>query len=253
MSNTCDQAIRCENVAFTYNGRLVLDNATLCIASTDFAYVVGPNGGGKTTLLKLLIGILEPESGNIKIFGLPPREARNRIGYVPQTHLYDPYFPVRALEVVLMGRVEKSPLLGPYRKADIAIAHECLEQVHIDHLAKRPLSELSGGERQRVMIARALAGNPDIILMDEPTANLDLSAESDLFKLLSSLSKKLTVVMVSHDIGFVSKDVTKVICVNKKVFVHPTSVITTEMIKEMYGSDVRLVRHDEKEEPHRHD
>ena len=241
-----EPVIRLDDVTFSYNGAPVLENVNLSVGPKDFAYIVGPNGGGKTTLLKLLLGLLEPERGTVRIFGRPPDQVRGRVGYVPQNYDYDPHFPVRVIDIVLMGRVDRSRLPGPYRKADVDAACEVLRQVEMQDLRHRRLSSLSGGQRQRVLIARSLAGEPEILLLDEPTASLDLQVEAELFDLLRALNRNLTVAMVTHDVGFVSEVVTKVICVNRRVFVHPTSRVTSEMIREMYGTDVRMVRHDYK-------
>lgn len=237
-----------EAVAFAYRqGRDVLRDVSLAVGAGETLFVLGANGGGKTTLLELLLGLLEPGRGTVRLFGRPPAQVRGRIGYVPQNYDYDPHFPVRVIDIVLMGRVDRSRAPGPYRRADVDAACEVLRRVEMQDLRHRRLSSLSGGQRQRVLIARALAGEPEVLLMDEPTASLDLQVEAELFDLLRALNRNLTVAMVTHDIGFVSDVVTKVICVNRRVFVHPTSRVTSEMIREMYGTDVRMVRHDHKQ------
>jgi len=238
--------IQAENVSYSYDGAIVLEDVNLAIGERDFAYIVGPNGGGKTTLLKLFLGLLQPRTGAVRVFGQPPERGRHRVGYVPQSYAYDALFPIRVIDVVLMGRIDRSRTFGPYRLRDRNAALDALRQVEIEHFRNRPLGSLSGGERQRVLIARALAGEPDILLMDEPTASLDLAVETELYRLLSQLHARMTVAMVSHDVGFVAESITKVICVNRRVFVHPTSRITSEIISEMYGSDIRMVRHDDK-------
>lgn len=243
---TATPIFQMENVSYAYNGAPVLENVNLAVGERDFAYVVGPNGGGKTTLLKLLLGLIQPRQGTVRVYGDRPERQRRRLGYVPQSYAYDPLFPVRVIDVVLMGRIDRSRTIGPYRRRDRDIALDALSQVEVQHFRNRPLGTLSGGERQRVLIARALAGEPDVLLMDEPTASLDLAVETELYKLLDSLHQRMTVVMVSHDVGFVVPSVTKVICVNRRVFVHETSRITSEIITEMYGSDIRMIRHDER-------
>jgi zinc transport system ATP-binding protein len=236
--------IAIDHLSFSYNGDAVLEDVSLEIAERDFVGFVGPNGGGKTTLLKLMLGLLAPTAGRVRLFGLPPTQARHLMGYMPQHANVDPRFPASVMDVVLMGRVTTGVRLGPYRRADRDAADKALRQVDLFDLRRRPYSELSGGQQQRVLIARALASEPRLLLLDEPTANLDLKMEHDLYDLLKGLNEHLTIVLVSHDLGFVSQFVKRVACVKRRVIVHPTSDITGEIIQEIYGADVRMVRHD---------
>lgn len=239
-----EPVISIERMSFSYDGERVLEDVDLAVGPRDFVSLVGPNGGGKTTLLKLVLGLLEPTAGRIRVFGGPPEEARSRIGYMPQHTQVDPRFPVSVTDVVLMGRMSKAAGLGPYRKADREAAWEALRQVDLADLRRRPFSDLSGGQRQRTLIARALVAQPQMLLLDEPTASLDVYMESELYELLNRLNERLTVILVSHDLGFVSRFVRRVVCVKRYVVVHPTSEITGEIIRELYGADVCLVRHD---------
>ena len=234
--------VEIRGMSFAYDGTPVLEDVDLTIDEREFVSVVGPNGGGKTTLIKLLLGLLKPTSGTVRVYGTSPVEARRRIGYMPQHTNLDPQFPVRVIDVVLMGRLGAH--FGAYRKADRGAATTALGELEIEELARRPFSALSGGQRQRVLIARALAAEPDLLLLDEPTANLDLHVESEFYELLKQLNERLTIVLVSHDFGFVSRYVQTVVCVKRNVIVHPTSEITGEIISEIYGGDMRLVRHD---------
>jgi len=236
--------IRVEGLSFSYNGQNVLQGVNLTVDERDFVSLVGPNGGGKTTLLKLVLGLLTPQAGRVRVFGLPPGEARGRIGYMPQHPQVDLQFPVSVLDVVLMGRLARGSRFGPYSRADREAAGRALAEVGLCDDLRRPFSDLSGGQRQRVLIARALAVEPQLLLLDEPTANLDVHAEAELYTLLECLNRRLTIVLVSHDLGFVSQVVKSVVCVKGSVVVHPTSEITGEMIQEIYGGDVRMVRHD---------
>ena len=248
-------AIEIRNLNFSYSSdNPVLSNVHLDIWSTDSACIVGPNGGGKTTLVKLILGLLSPASGSIRVYGQAPATTRRRIGYVPQYARYDAYFPISALEVVCMARLGKN-LSGRYSKEDKQAALEALAAVQLADLAQRPFAALSGGQRQRVLIARALAAGGDILILDEPTASLDRTSEQQLLTLLADLNKKMIVLMVTHEVGFSSTFFKRIICVNNKVYVHPTSELTGELISEMYGGSLRMIRHDHRcgTEGHEHD
>jgi len=236
--------IEIKGLSFSYNGHPVLEDVDLEIGERDFASVVGPNGGGKTTLLRLVLGLLTPTRGTVRVFGEPPARVRRRIGYMPQRVDVDPRFPVSVMDVVLMGRLGATRVLGPFGRADRRAAERVLDEVSLGDLRSRQFSELSGGQRQRVLIARALAGEPELLLLDEPTASLDVGIESELMSLLQRLNERLTIVMVSHDLGFVSQFVKTVVCVKGRCEIHPTSGITGEMINEIYGGGMRMVRHD---------
>ena len=240
-----EPVIDMQNVDFAYNHEPVLEDVTFEIQTRDFASVIGPNGGGKTTLLKLLLGLLAPDRGTVRVFGQRPRLALDRIGYVPQSYVYDPLFPIRVIDVVLMGRLDKTRLIGPWTRDDRLAAEDALAETHLADLARRPVASLSGGQRQRMLIARALACRPDLLLLDEPTSNLDPAAEEDLFEILNGINETRTILLVSHDVGFVSGYVNKTICVNRKVNVHPTSELTGELIQEVYGSHIHMVRHED--------
>ncbi len=243
MNEKDGSAIFIKDLCFSYVGHPVLEDVNLSIPQGDFVSVVGPNGGGKTTLLKLVLGLLRPSQGEVRVFGAPPEQARPRIGYMPQQAQLDPQFPATVMDVALMGRLGHGRTFGPYSKKDKEIVSGALDQVGLYDLRKKAFSSISGGQRQRLLIARALACQPDLLLLDEPTANLDQVMEGDLYELLQTLNQRLTVVMVSHDIGFVSEVVKSVICVKRKVLMHPTTEITGEIINEIYGSPMRMVRH----------
>ncbi|MFQ5491611.1 MAG: metal ABC transporter ATP-binding protein [Phycisphaerae bacterium] len=246
-------AVEMKQVSFAYDGPVVLADASLRITRGDFACIVGPNGGGKTTLLKLMLGLIKPHAGCVRVFGMPPEDARPRMAYMPQSARLDPRFPVTVMDVALMGRLGRSAPWGPFGKSDRAAALEALDSVGLADVAGRSLSALSSGQKQRVLIARALACEPELLLLDEPTANLDARAEDDLYTLLHRLNASMTVVQVSHDVSFVTGFVRKAICVNRTVAVHATEAVTGDVISAMYGHDVRRVRHDHcaQEQAHR--
>ena len=237
-------ALELRDLSFAYDGTPVIESANLTVGCGEFVTIVGPNGGGKTTLLKLVLGLLQPDSGTVRVFGCSPEESNPRMGYVPQHSDTDPSFPATVLDVVLMGRLGKTRLFGTYTRKDVDIAMAALADVELAKLSRRPFSKLSGGQRQRTLIARALASEPDILLLDEPTANLDIAMEQELYEILLRLKKRLTLLLVSHDLAFVSGFTDTVACVNQTVMVHPTSEVTPELINALYGRDVRFVRHE---------
>lgn len=240
---TSNPVIEFRNVRFSYNSLTVLTEVDFRVDELDLAFIVGPNGGGKTTLIKLVLGLLQPDHGEVRVFGEPPVRSRNRIGYTPQYMHYDPHFPITVRDIVLTGRAGER-WGGFYSRSDKKYAMEMMSQIGISDLSNELFSSLSGGQRQRVLIARALASDPDLLLLDEPTANVDAEAGDKLFKIIRELNRKMTILMVSHDLGFVSNIVKKVICVNQKVVIHPTSEITNEAIRSLYEDDMRLIRHD---------
>jgi len=249
MSNTTKidlkaPVITCRNLSFRYDQENILRDVNIEIPRGDFVCVVGPNGSGKTTLLKLALGLLRPSEGSIEVFGTQPRKASAQIGYVPQHPRLDPLFPVSALDVTLMGRLGRAPAMGRWRARDLDRARQALAEVGLVDRADQHFAALSGGQKQRVLIARALAGDPDLLLLDEPTAGLDAHVEEGFYRLLQDLNQRLTIVLVSHDLGFVSGFVKSVVCVGKEVMVHPTSEITGEIIADLYGGEMRMVRHD---------
>ncbi len=236
--------ISINNVTFSYNGGVpILEDVNLTIHERDSVCIVGPNGGGKTTLLKLILGLLKPTKGEIRVFGKKPEDARLQIGYVPQYAHYDPQFPVTVFNVVLMGRLG-SRFGGPYSKEDKKAAMEALRLMNLLDLRDRLFYAISGGQRQRVLIARALACDAELLLLDEPTANIDVLVETNLFEILEELNKRMAILMVTHDIGFISKFFRNVACINRRVVMHPTSKLTGEMIQDIYGGEICMIRHD---------
>lgn len=236
-------AIMISGLSFSYAGHNVLEDVNIEIPEGDFVSVVGPNGGGKTTLIKLILGLLKPSSGQVKVFGQPPERSRIRMGYMPQRSEHDFQFPATVMDVALMGRLGHENGIGGYSRNDKEVVIRCLERVGLASVIRKSFSELSGGQRQRLLLSRALACEPDILLLDEPTANLDLAMEGDLYKLLNELNREMTIVIVSHDLGFVSQVVRTVICVKRKVLIHPTAEITGSIINEIYGSPMKMIRH----------
>ncbi|MDT8272403.1 MAG: ABC transporter ATP-binding protein [Desulfomonilia bacterium] len=245
--------IEFSKVNFSYNGALVLEEVNLLVHQGAFLSLVGPNGGGKTTILKIILGLLRPDSGIVRVFGNSPLKARARIGYMPQHASLDPLFPVTVMDVVLMGRLGQNRTFGFYSRKDRIAAEEALKRVELHDTRTRSFSELSGGQAQRVLLARALVTGPELLILDEPMAHVDIAVETELHELLKELNRDMTIVLVTHDLGFVSRYVTSVACVNRRVLEHPTCDISGEMIHELYGTHVHMIRHDAitgKERPH---
>jgi zinc transport system ATP-binding protein len=239
-----DTVVDIKDVSFAYNGEAALERVNLSISEREFVCVVGPNGGGKSTLLKLILGLLKPRTGTVSVFGQPPERVRDRVGYVSQQMLADMAFPINVMDVVLMGRLGRGPHLGPFGAADRRAAHRALEEVDIDALHGRPFSDLSGGQRQRALIARALASEPEMLLLDEPTAGLDAAVERQFYELLATMNARMTLVVVSHDLWFVSHFVNRVVCVRREVQTHDTTEADEESLGRLCGMNMRVVRHD---------
>ena len=233
-----------QKVSFGYSEEKILVDVSLTIHKGDFISIVGPNGGGKTTLLKLMIGLIKPDSGSVSILGKSPQASCSKIGYVPQHCNVDSKFPATVLDVVIMGTLDSSFKIGRASKTDKLIAMDALKKVKMEEYAKRSFSSLSGGQKQRVLIARSLASQPKILLLDEPTANLDPAVEEEIYTQLKELTNKITVVIVSHDLSFVTSHTDRVVCVNKTVHVHPAVEITGEVMHGMFGRNLSVVRHD---------
>lgn len=201
-----------KDVSVYYDSVCALENIDLKVEEKDFLAIVGPNGGGKSTLLKVLLGLLKPHKGDVEVKGNVP------IGYVPQFTAFDKKFPVSVLDVVLMGKLKK-PLrfFHKYKKEEIESVENIMEILGVKKFKDRQISQLSGGQMQKVLIARALATNPKILLLDEPTASLDSEAKLEIYELLARLNKKMTVVVVSHDLGIISSYAKNVACLNRKL------------------------------------
>jgi zinc transport system ATP-binding protein len=193
-------AIRCSHLTFRYKDSRVLTDVSFEIMQNEYIGIIGPNGGGKTTLLKLILGFLKPESGELSIFEDSPLEIRQKLAYVPQNMRFDRFFPITALEVVLQGRLTHLTWWGTFRNEDKEIAIESLKQVGLGHIGSKPFGTLSGGQQQRVLIARALASRPFILLLDEPTASVDAEAEKEILSVIKSLESRMTILMVTHDL-----------------------------------------------------
>jgi len=212
-----------KNLSFAYEKDLILEDINLTVDEKDFLAIIGPNGGGKSTLLKLILGMLKPKKGSIQVLGKAASKNPSHIGYVPQNTNVNTDFPIKVIEVVLMGHVgSKNPLFG-YGKDEIACAMGALAQVGMQEFSQSKIGSLSGGQRQRVMIARALCAHPKILILDEPTSSIDIKGQREIYELLKLLNQSITIVVVSHDISVILEYANKAAHINKQLSYHDIS------------------------------
>lgn len=240
---TATDVVRLDGVSVRFNGISVLDDVTLSVKEHDFLGIIGPNGGGKTTLLKVILGLIKPTKGKVEILGKSPRRSRSKIGYVPQYSLYDRQFPISVWDVVLMGRNGSVGLFRRYAQTDKERALESLQTVGMTEHRDRQIGKLSGGEQQRVLIARALVTDPKILLLDEPTASVDPAMQTEFYEILDELKHRMAIVLVSHDISAVSVYVDKIACLNRELFYHGAGQIEAEVLEATYKCPVQMIAH----------
>lgn len=236
-------AVELRGVDFSFGRTVVLEDVDLTVRRGEFLGVLGPNGAGKTTLLRILLGLLEPDAGEVRVLGTTPREARGRVGYVPQFARFDREMPVRVEDVVLMGRLHARRFGPRWRAEDREAARRAMAVVELGDLAERPVGSLSGGQLQRSLIARALAMEPELLLLDEPTASVDTPVGRELYRTLSELTDRMTVILVTHDVGVLSREVESVACLNRRLYYHGDEELTPELLEKTYGREVDLVSH----------
>jgi zinc transport system ATP-binding protein len=209
--------IEAARLNFSYQETPVLKDVNFVVEKGEFVGIIGPNGGGKTTLLKLILGFLKPTSGKLLVFGENPEEVTTKLAYVPQSMRFDRQFPISVFELVLTGCLSRLNALGQYGQAEKQAALRALEKVDLAEFKNAPFGTLSGGQAQRALIARALVSDPHLLLLDEPTASVDAQAEADIYALLQTLKGNMTILMVTHDLRAAIDQVEKVICVQGSV------------------------------------
>ena len=243
-----------KNLNFNVRGQSILSNVSLEIFNSEYVAIIGPNGGGKTTLIRMLLGLEAPTNGTIKIFGKKLKNFKewNKIGFVPQraSHV-DQNFPATALDIVKMGRTAKRKLFSRESEEDIEAVNEAMRKMDILDLKDKMVGTLSGGQRQRVMIARALASNPEILILDEPNTGVDMASQQSFYKLLSRLNKEenITIVFITHDIGVIADDIGRLFTINQKAIIcnNPKEAMSCEDMSQLYGIEAHLV-HNHKHE-----
>ncbi len=242
--------ITLQGVWVRLDGSVVLQDITFSVREGSFLGVIGPNGAGKSTLLRVILGLVRPDRGKVRVLGMDPRRLRgelHHVGYMPQQINFDTFFPVSVYDVVMMGRV---CCIGPMRfpgKEDRKAVLESIELVGLKGLEKRPIGELSGGQQKRAFLARALCLETRVLLLDEPTAGLDLDAQESLLRLIARLKEErgLTVVLVSHDLGVLARYADELVCIRKTMHLHgsPLEVLGSEKIKEVYQCEFAFLAH----------
>ena len=229
------------NISVGFNNKSVLKDVNLSIKQNDFLAIVGPNGGGKTTLLRIILGLVKPTRGTVKVFGHDPVIGRKFIGYLPQYSLFDLEFPINVFDAVLMGRYGR--IFRNYSNDDKEIAINALRTVGILDLKGRQIGTLSGGQLQRVFIARALVRKPKLLVLDEPMTSIDPEMQKSFYELLSKLKKQMAIVLVTHDIGAVSVYVDKIACLNRELFYHGLLESGIKKLEETYKCPIELIAH----------
>ena len=236
-------AVELKNVSVRYGNLDALKDVSIQVEEGAFLGIIGPNGAGKTTLLKVILGLIKPE-GAVKIFGRPLSQAVDKIGYVPQVSNFDRSFPISVLDVILMAKLGgRVRFFHQYQKKDIKEAEAVLEQLNLSYLKDRQIGKLSGGQLQRVLIARGLAVEPEILLLDEPTASVDASSTSQIYELLKELNEEKTIIVVTHDMAAVSSYFDSLACLNEKLYHHGDKNLDRETTEQVFGCPVDLIAH----------
>lgn len=233
-----------KNITAGYDHEAVLHNVNLEICENDFIGIIGPNGGGKTTLLKVILGLLKPFSGEVIYY----TSKQNLFGYLPQNNRFDQRFPISVTEVVLSGLMSEKGLYKSYTRTEKQMAWELLDKYGMGNYKKAPIGDLSGGQMQRVFLCRAIISSPRILILDEPTTYVDSNFEKEFYTILQELSKSLSIIMVSHDLGTICSYVKTIACVNGELHYHKSNLISPEQLQS-YHCPIELITHGQV--PHR--
>lgn len=239
-----NKLVELRSVDAAYNGVTILKDVNLNIYSDDFIGVIGPNGGGKTTLIKVILKLLKPSKGSVKYFNIESDKSDSFIGYLPQISYIDKKFPISVLEVVLSGLISSKSIIRRCSSKEKTHARDLINKLGISHIEKKTIGELSGGEMQRVFLCRAIVSSPKLLILDEPNTFVDNKFEHDLYEALKELSKKMAIVIVSHDVGTITSYIKTIACVNKQLHYHESNIITETQLKS-YNCPIQLITHGE--------
>jgi len=237
-----------KNLSFILRENTILSNISLEIFHGEYIAIIGPNGGGKTTLIRMLLGLEKPTSGEVRLFGKKMKNFKEwyKIGFVPQrASLVDENFPATVEDIVKMGRIAKRGIFAGFSKKDAEVVEDAMLKMDILHLKEKMVGTLSGGQRQRTMIARALASSPEILILDEPNTGVDMVSQERFYKLLAKLNREenITIVFITHDIGVIADDITRLFTINQKATIcnDPKETISCEDISKLYGRESHLI------------
>jgi zinc transport system ATP-binding protein len=230
--------LEAKNLYFSYENTWALENIHFNIYPNTLNTFIGPNGGGKTTLIKLILGLLKPTQGIIKIRTNDTENLSSRFGYVPQHIIFDPLFPITVEEIVLMGRLKPKKFFQKYSPSDYESVKVALKKVQLEDVLKEPFRNLSGGQKQRILIARALASDPIFLILDEPTANIDPIFEIEFLKILNELKHKMTILLISHQLGTIGPITDQILCVNRTLHTHNGKFLSKNLIESLYNQKI---------------
>ena len=226
-----------------YDEKTVLKNVNLSVYERDFLGIIGPNGGGKTTLIKNILGLHQPQKGKIRFYKAGKEVPEINMGYLPQYNNIDKKFPISVYEVILSGLSKQKSIFQKYSNEQHELVRQMIVRMGLEGMDKRAIGELSGGQLQRALLGRALVSNPEVIILDEPNTYIDKRFEAKLYSLLEDINKERAIILVSHDIGTVLKNVKTIACVNETVHYHPHTEVPTEWLEEHFGCPIEMLGH----------
>lgn len=241
--------IELANISAGYDSKSVIHDINLTIYGRDFLGIIGPNGGGKTTLVKLILGLLKPQKGSLRFFRDEQPTDKIIMGYLPQYNAIDKKFPISVYEVILSGLSSKKSLIGKFSKEQHEKVNDIIGKMGLEGLEKRAIGQLSGGQLQRALLGRAIISDPDIVILDEPSTYIDRHTETKLYELLEEINRERAIILVSHDIGTVLQEVKTIACVNETLDYHPDTEVSEEWLTRNFNCPIELLGHGDL--PHR--